>query len=444
MAVEDTPTTAIPPFDRERAPESSRGPAETQRKPVPGSESPVPGSEPGRGNPQFTVRNPQSPADEPTLLDYALILWKRRRLVAACTLAGALLALAAHYGLPRKYEATTLILPPAPDTGTDMMAARLSGIVGGLPAEALGLDNPGERYVDILKSQKVADALIDRFKLMEKYGIATRVKTRQALAGASKFEVTKGGLISITVTDRVPRAAADMANAYVEILGRIDREISVGRAGRERRFLDERLAQVDKDMRAAQDAWRAFQEKHRIVRVDEGLKATAMVIGELEARRISKEISLQVMETVYSKTNPQVEVLRAEVRRLGEKLSELARNGIRSGGGGDGEESQWLFPAVRKVPALALEQFELERRLKLQVELYKLLTTQREMARIGEAKETSLVQVVAEATAPDRRAGMGGLAKLILGFAAGLAAGAALAGFLERVLPAIRSSTAKA
>ncbi len=37
MAVEDTPTTVIPPFDPDRTPESYRGAVETQRKLVPGS-----------------------------------------------------------------------------------------------------------------------------------------------------------------------------------------------------------------------------------------------------------------------------------------------------------------------------------------------------------------------------------------------------------------------
>jgi uncharacterized protein involved in exopolysaccharide biosynthesis len=270
---------------------------------------------------------------------------------------------------------------------------------------------------------------------MDRYGASSRVKARRSLAGTSAFEVTKSGLIGITVTDKVPQAAADMANAYVEVLGELDRKLSIGKAGRERLFLDERVVEIEKDLKVAQEAFKAFQEKHRIVRVDEGLQASATVMAELEARRMAKEIEAQVLETVYSKSSPQVTILREEVKRLDEKLKEVSRQGVRLGG--DQEGSQWLFPAVEKVPALALEQLDLERRLRLHAELYKLLVTQRELARINEAKERSTVQVVSAATAPDRPAGLGALAKVFLGAVVGFVLGAAAAGFLERAVPAL-------
>ena len=363
-------------------------------------------------------------ADELTLADYAVILWRRRKLVAACTLAGALLALAAHFVLPRKYEATALILPPQ-EAGTESLAAKLAGLSDSLPLGMPGMKAPAERYVDILKSEKVAYAIADRFG--------------GSLGQRSVFEVTKGGLISIIVTDRKPETAAKRANAYAEVLGQMVSEIVVGKAGRERRFLDERLTEVEKDLKVAQEAWKAFQEKHRIVAVDEGLKATATVIAELEARRMTKEIEAQVLETVYSKASPQVTILREEVKRLDEKIKDVSRQGVRPGGGEEG--SQWLFPAVEKVPALALEQMDLERRLRLQAELYKLLVTQRELARISEAKERSTLQVVSPATAPNRPAGLGGAAKVLLGAVAGFVLGAAAAGFLERTMPALSGAT---
>ncbi len=374
------------------------------------------------------------PADTMTLADYVLILWRRKRLVAACVVAGVALALLAHFALPKKYEAAALILPPQ-DEGGGGLAAKLAGLAADLPAALPGVKRPSERYVDMLESRRVADEAIARFDLMKRYGKESRDGTRQKLAARRRFKITKGELISISATDEDPEVAAQMANFFAEVLGRIDREINVGEAGRQRRFLDTRLKEVEKDLKAAQGAWRAFQEKHRIVRVDEGLRATATVIAELEAQRIAKEIQLQVMETVYSKTNPQVEVLRSEVSKLGEKLKELAGKGIRTGAG---ERSQWLFPAIEKVPALALEQMDLERRLRLQAELYRLLVTQREMARIEEAKENPSLQVVSEAGAPDRPAGMGGPAKLLLGAVLGFLAGVALIWFLEVLFPGMK------
>ncbi len=403
-----------------------------------------------RSEPPIVVTEPRPttgrrPDDELTLADYIAIVWRRRKLVLACAVTGLIVAAVAHFVLPAKYEATALILPPQGDEGSSGMAAKLAGLSDSLPVGLLGVKSPEERYVDILTSQRVADAMAEKFSLMERYGTESRVKVRENLAKRSGFDSTKGGMISITVTDRDPETAAKMANTYGDILGEIDGELNVGKAGRERRFLDERLVAVEKDLKAAQEAWKAFQEKHRIVAVDEGLKATATVMAELEARRMAKEIEVQVLETAYSKTSPQVEMARTELRKLEEKLRDVSQHGVRPASSSpsnpppstlhpqpDGEASQWLFPAVEKVPELAMEQMDLERRLRLHGELYKLLVTQREMTRISEAKERSTVQVVAAATAPDRRAGMGGGARIFVGIGIGLAFGVTVAVLLAR------------
>jgi len=362
----------------------------------------------GTGSPAAT--SPRGEAqDGPDLIDYALLLWRRKWLVAICAVAGAALGAAHHFLATREYQATALVLP-AQDSGGGM-AAKLAGLAADLPIAIPGAESPSARYIDILKSRKVMDELIARFDLRKRYGSSTQDGARRLAKGHTRFEITKGELISVSVADEDPQKAAEMANYLVEILGKTDRQISVGKAGRQRRFLDTRLAEVEKDLKAAQGAWRAFQEKHRIVRVDEGLKATATVLAQLEAERTAKEIRLQVLETVYTKTNPEVEILRAEVKKLGEKLKELAAKGLRSSGDDGTGESRWLFPAIEKVPALALEQMDLERRLRVQAALYKLLVTQRETARMEEARENPEMQVISEAVAPDRPRGMGPVRK---------------------------------
>lgn len=351
-----------------------------------------------------------------TLVDCAAIVWKRKLFVLACAVIFGLGTAVVHFVQPREYEAGVLLQPPR---GKGGLSAKLASLGGELPISIPGMESPAERYVDILKSRRATDAAIEQFDLMRRYGASTRSDTRAALAERVTVTLTKGELIAITVVDEEPQEAARIANGFAALLDKIEREINVGQAGRQRRFLDERLAQVEKDLKAAQEAGKAFQQKHKIVRVDEGLRATATVIAELEAERIAKEIRLQVLETIYSKSNPQVEVLRAEVKKLNEKIGELARKGIRAGGAG-GDEPQWLFPAIEKVPALAMEQLDLDRRLRLQGELYKLLVTQREMARIEEAKEVSGVMVISPAMPPDSPTGRGLLTKLLIGMASGL------------------------
>ncbi|MBN1810153.1 MAG: hypothetical protein JW909_13895, partial [Planctomycetes bacterium] len=336
---------------------------------------------------------------EVAMAEAVSLVWSHKLLVAACVASAVLVTAAFHYGADRKYCAETLIMPSQTDENGSM-AAKLAAIGADLPAGVLSSKCSTERYVDILKSRRVADAVIDRFDLMRRYGIDVRGFARQRLAAAASFEITRGGLISVAVTDKDPALAADIANGYVCLLEQIDHEINVGKAGRERRFLDERLRQVEADLADAQAAWRSFQEKHRIVLVDEGLRSTATVMAELEARRQAKEIELEVLESVYAADSPNLKMLKTELAKLNDRLRLLSEKGVQVSSGHD-TEAAWLFPAVEKVPALALEQLELQRKCELQSRLYELLATQRELARTAEAREVSTIQVVSPALPPD-------------------------------------------
>jgi capsule polysaccharide export protein KpsE/RkpR len=57
-------------------------------------------------------------------------------------------------------------------------------------------------------------------------------------------EDRKSGVITITVTDRDPRRAAQLAQAYVEELDRLVAEVSTSSARRERIFIEQRLQAV--------------------------------------------------------------------------------------------------------------------------------------------------------------------------------------------------------
>jgi tyrosine-protein kinase Etk/Wzc len=377
---------------------------------------------------------PPGPQGELTLADYAAIIWRHRKLILACTAAGALVVLVALLILPKKYEATALLLPPQPEESSmSAAAAKLVGLVDDLPLDLPGGKSEAGRYVDMLGSERILDEIITKFEFAKRYERESKLDLRERLQKSSYFRTTKGGLIAITVRDRDPEIAARMANGFVEALEQLDSKLNIGKAGRERQFLDRRVAEAEKELKAIQEACRDFQQKHRLITVDEGLKATAMVMGELEAQRIAKEVELKVLTAVYAQGSPQLEILKSEVKQLGDKLKELSEKGVR-GPGEDGTGPQWLFPRVDAVPALALEQMDLERRLRLHSELCRLLMTKREVAWINEAKERSAIQVVAPATAPDRPVRRNGLYKLVMGLLAGLAVGVTLVGMQEKAV----------
>ena len=171
--------------------------------------------------------------EEISVLELLLVVVRRRRLIARLTVGLTLIAVAVSFLLPNKYTATTAILPPQQggSTGATLMA-QLSGLgsVASLAGGALGLKNPNDLQVALLKSQTVEDAMIDRFHLMDLYRAKRRSDARLKLEKRVEIENgAKDGLIRISVTDRDPRRAADMANGYVEEFKKFSSTLAVTR-----------------------------------------------------------------------------------------------------------------------------------------------------------------------------------------------------------------------
>lgn len=145
---------------------------------------------------------------------------KRRKLVGIAALAIFTLGLSVALLLPSRYEATTVILPPQQggSAGAAMMAQLNSlSAMTGVGASALGIKNPNDLQVSLLKSRTVEDAMVARFHLQALYHVKRLSSARKRWEKKTLIDSgLKDGLIRLTVTDRDPRIAAEMANGWVE------------------------------------------------------------------------------------------------------------------------------------------------------------------------------------------------------------------------------------
>ena len=114
-----------------------------------------------------------------SLLDILIILAGQKRLIFRTTVVCALLSTVVSFLLPIRYTAKATVLPPRQNSSLDAMmssdgggGSSQLGSLGGIAALAdagLGLGNPNDRYVGMLKSSIVEDAVIERVGLMEEY-----------------------------------------------------------------------------------------------------------------------------------------------------------------------------------------------------------------------------------------------------------------------------------
>ncbi|WP_429885679.1 GumC family protein [Geoalkalibacter halelectricus] len=362
--------------------------------------------------------------DEINLLDLLLVLVKNKWLIIGTCVATFVLACIYTLTLPNIFTASARLLPPQQEKGG--LSGMLSGM-GGLAALA-GVSPGGSSadfYVGLVKSRTISDAIIERFDLMNRFEWDSRNGAYQALGNkvnASADRVT--GFITISVDDQDPEFAAALANAYVEELQKLNVRINLSTAGRERVFLEERLALVARDLEQAEENLKRFQQEHKTIRLDDQARGLIEAAARLKGELASKEVELGVLLSYQTEQNPEVRALRESIAQIREQIRRLEQ----LPGGQHVQED--IFLVISEVPELGLQFARLMREYKVQETLFELISKQYEVAKISEAKNTSTLQVLDEAFVPDRKSKpKRALMVLVATFAAGFLA--VLAAFIR-------------
>ncbi len=344
------------------------------------------------------------------LLDYWFVIRKRLAGVAALVAASVMSALVISLVLPKIYEAKATVLAPKEQAagGGHMLAAALAAsgagqLLGGILSPAA---TSRDIFVSILKSDTMARDVVEKFRLMDYYRTKFRSIAVKSLQGDTAISVSKEGAIAVSTQHADPKIVADMANSYVENLDRLFAKLGTTDASRQRAFVQERLEKTQADLRAAEEALRRFQESNKAIVLQEQAKAAIEAAAQLRGEIAAAEVQLQVMRTFATERNPDVVKLE---KRLAEMKGQLGKMQFGSGldlpdhqSPGGPARKEIFVPAVR-VPQLALELVRLIRDVKVQETVFQLLTAQLEQAKIGEARDTPVVQVLDRAVVPDRK-----------------------------------------
>jgi capsule polysaccharide export protein KpsE/RkpR len=348
----------------------------------------------GNAGPQSSALSPQSIRDdEISLVDIFLVLTKHKKLVLGLPFLAAVITAGVTLLMPNIYTGRAVIMPPQQQQTTAAAMLGQLGVLTGVAPSALGIKNPNDLYVGMLKSRTIADALIERFKLKELYEEKTLVDTRKALAHATSVTTGRDGLIVIEVDDKDPIRASEIANAYVEELEGLTGRLAVTEAAQRRLFFERQFSQAKSDLARAEQALRKTQEKTGIVQLDEQGKAMIEAVAHLRAQIAAREVELAAMRTYATEDNPEFRRVSQEISGLRLELSKMSR----SSGGTD------LFVATRKIPEAGLEYVRVFRDVKYAETIFELLAKQFELAKIDEARDAAIIQVVDKAIPADRK-----------------------------------------
>jgi tyrosine-protein kinase Etk/Wzc len=332
------------------------------------------------------------------LLDFMILLARNLKLIAGATAGVMLLAGGVVLLLPATYTATATLLPPQRSQSLAASIVGQMGALAGLAGKDLSLKNPADLYVAILKSRTVADALIRQFDLLRVYRVRRFEDARKKLLRRSTIEAAeKTGLISVSVEDRDPRRSAALANAYLDGLHALNQTLAISEAAERRLFFQQQIEAEREELARAELDLQQTQEQTGMIQLDAQGKAIIEAVARTRAEIAVGEVQLETRRSFSTDQNPDVVRSERGLAALHAQLATLERDSKPGNGN--------IQVPTGKVPAAALEYLRRVRDVKYHETLYEFLAKQLEAAKIDEANDSGILQVVDRAVEPEKRSG---------------------------------------
>lgn len=349
------------------------------------------------------------------LIDYLWILVNSRKFIVKNFFIIVILAVVISLIIPKTFTANTTILPPS-DEGS---ALGLSSFLANLPLDKFGLgggvSDETFTFIAILNSRTVMETIAEKFHLMKLYQGGNMERTVKALRENVSFEINEEGTITFFASahtdffsskendENARLLASNMANSFIEELDELNKKIKSDKAKNNRLFIEKRYHENLTDLHDAEEAMKAFQEKHGIVALPEQTEAAILAASEIKARITLKEVEVSVLNQYVSGTHSELEKAKSELKELNKKLFEMKVGESLGTNGKQNQGNSVLYPALDETPELAIQYLRFFREITVQQKIMEFLLPQYEQARIQEAKDTPTVQILDKAIKPIKK-----------------------------------------
>lgn len=256
---------------------------------------------------------------------------------------------------------------------------------GGSVAKELAL------FEQILLSRRCLEELIVKFNLIEQYDfkyMQDAIKNfRESLLYILKDN--KSGTITVGVYDYSPQKSKDMSDFLIEQLNKINIEMNVKNAANNRAFIEERYNLVKKQLSAAEDSLKMFQDIYGIA-PDIIAKATTQASITLESEIKTEEVKLELLKKLLSPDQSEVKTQETKIAAMKKQLFEIQNT-----------EDPDIKLKLKGTPQTILDYIRLTRSVEIQNKLLVFLLPIYEQAKIEEVKEMPSVSILDPPVVPE-------------------------------------------
>ena len=247
----------------------------------------------------------------------------------------------------------------------------------------------------MFRSRTVEDAMVKRFDLMKAYHVKALSDARKSFERRSTAVAgPKDGIIRITVDDPSPDKAAALTNAFVEEFQRLASNVATTEAGQRRVFFDRQLEDAKNSLANAEQDLKKSELKTGLIQPESESWAMIQSAASIQGQIAAKEVQLQGMSSFATDNNPDVITTKRQLDELKAQLARLT---------GNASSASELFVPKGKVPEAALEYVRKLREVKYRETIFQALATQYQLAKLDEAKQGAVFQIIDVAVPPDKR-----------------------------------------
>jgi tyrosine-protein kinase Etk/Wzc len=330
-------------------------------------------------------------------IDYLLLVVRNRWIIIKNVLITAVLSSLLSFLLPTWFKSTAEIIPINSDTGG------ISSLLAGYSLDIVGKNAiTPESFRIILNSQAIKDSLIQKFDLRTRYGQKYKERLYKEIEENVKVEVEKESGFGfepiigmyISVSDKEPETSARMANYCLAFLDSTIKALNRLYLQKKYTYIDDRYQKNIRDLNKVQNEIRGFSTIHGIFDIEEQIKASIDILGELEAKREELKIELFLMRNQFEANNPKYRRISLEIESINNKILEY-NTGITQK-----SDQPSIVPPLDNVPELRQQFTNLYRDNVIQNKIFEMLKIEYEQAKMQLSKDIPAFLILSEASIP--------------------------------------------
>jgi uncharacterized protein involved in exopolysaccharide biosynthesis len=270
-------------------------------------------------NGQNGMSFPYQNQDTISLLDILAVFAKRKKFIIIATVISIACILGYLYYskyapvdaffnvLPDKYQPKVKVRlqEEAGGVGGSNMPTSGLGALAGLAGAAQGKNLNVGLAQELIESNTLVDQIVEEFDFVERYQFEEFPRSQARKQYRDNLDTQydeESGILTISYLDTDSKLAADIVNRSVELLEKRFRELTMQRISNKKEFLQERLEQVNKDLKEAQNELIDFQIDQGIVEAIPRRESTTntlaieLTFSSFLPRKERNKIQLQYMD----------------------------------------------------------------------------------------------------------------------------------------------------